>query len=144
MNTKSLLAIGLCVGILVTTIDASARGYRRPAAPKKPATQKTTPKPPVPKTLTVSGMLYSLSVPGKSLVMQDERTNATVNLVITSETKFAKDGQPVPATDIKAYSHITVTYQDTDSTVKTVTVTPKTGTTANPPPKDRKKTRSKN
>jgi hypothetical protein len=101
----------------------------------------------VPKTLTVSGILYFLNVSTKSLRVQEERTNSMVNLVLTSTTTFAKDGQPVPATAIKVYSHVTVTYQDTDSTVKTVTVTPKIGAIATPPAKPVKpvkKTKVKN
>ncbi len=142
MKTKSILFVALCAAILLTGFDASARVRRyhrhriayRPPQPRAP----TPPKPPAPKTIHVSGTLYSLNGPGRTLTVQDDNTRSQLRLVITPETKFIRDGQPVLATSIKTYEHVTVTYQDTDATVKEVKVTPKPGTTTNTPGKGTK------
>lgn len=147
MNTKSLLAMGLCAAVLFTAFDASARAWRRRYV-RRPAPHQRAPQPPpkpvAPKILTVSGTLYSLNAPGKSLMIQDDNTRSTLNLVITPATTFTRVGQPVLASSIKTYEHVTVTYQDTDKMLKSVNVTPKPGTTTSPPAKSRKQTSPKN
>ena len=147
MNKKPLLLTGLCAAILLTAFDASARfrryrqPVRRPVPQQKP---QTPPKPVAPKILTVSGTLYSLNAPGKSLMIQDDNTRSTLNLVITPATTFTRVGQPVLASSIKTYEHVTVTYQDTDKMLKSVNVTPKPGATTSPPEKKRKSASPKN
>jgi hypothetical protein len=131
MNKKSLLLTGLCAAILLTGFDASARygrsRYRPPPPQQKP---QPPPKPVPPKILSVSGTLYSLNAPGKSLMIQDDNAKSMLNLVVTPQTKFIRGGQTVPPAGIKTYEHVSVTYQDTDSTAKEVRVTPASGTPA--------------
>ena len=133
MKTRTTLFVALCAAILFTGFDASARvrryhrhriSYRPPARPPAP------PRPAAPKILQVSGTLYSLNGPGRSLMIRDDNTKSQLRLVITPQTKFIRDGQQVQPTSIKAYEHVAVTYQDTDATAKEVKVTPLAGTSA--------------
>lgn len=66
----------------------------------------------------------SLYAPSKSLMILDDDTKATVNLVLTPQTKFIREGKEVPPTAFQAYEHATVSYQDTDRTVKEVRLSP--------------------
>ena len=126
--------MGLCAAVVFTGLDANARGYRyryprrstrQPNRTPPPACPKTNA---VPKIVHVSGTLYSLNGPGKSLTLQDDNTRSTLSLVITPETKFTRDAQTVLPAAIKTYEHVSVSYQNTDKTLKDVAVTPKPGT----------------
>ena len=130
MKTKSVLFMALGALILFGGFDASARGWRyhRPRTGYRQPRPVPPPKPPKPKILQMSGTLYSLNAPGRSMTMQDDNTRSTFNLVITPQTKFISGGKQVLPASIKTYEHVAVTYQDTDFTVKEVRVTPASGT----------------
>lgn len=108
--------------------------YRRPI-PRRPVyhqpqtTQQRT-NSVAPKTLVVSGTLYSLYAPARSLTIQDDNTRSTMTLVITPQTQFIRGGQQVQPTAFTTYEHVAVTYQDTDRTVKEVRLTPPSGAPA--------------
>lgn len=108
--------------------------YRRPT-PRRPiyrqpqASQQRT-NSVAPKTLVVSGTLYSLYAPARSLTIQDDNTRSTMTLVITPQTQFIRGGQQVQPTAFTTYEHVAVTYQDTDRTVKEVRLTPPSGAPA--------------
>jgi len=114
--------------ILSTLSKADARIIRRRAprrpAPARPVTPPPAPKPIVPKTLTASGSIMSLYAPSKSLMILDDNTKASINLVLTPQTKYVRDGKDVPSTAFQTYEHVTVSYQDTDRTVKEVRLSP--------------------
>ena len=129
MKTKSILFMALGALIIFGSFDASARGWRyhRPRAVYRQPTPVPPPKPPTPKILQMSGTLYSLNAPGRSLMIQDDNTRSTFNLVITPQTKFISGGKQVLPASIKTYEDVAITYQDTDSVVKEVRVTPASG-----------------
>jgi hypothetical protein len=132
MKMKSILFTTLCALFVFTSFDASARiwRYHRSRTVYRQPRPAPPPKPPVPKTLQVSGTLYSLNGPGRSLMIQDDNTKSMLNLVITPQTKFIRDGKTIPPAGLKTYEHVAVSYQDTDSTVKEVRVTSASGTPA--------------
>ena len=131
MKTRSLLTTGLCVAVLFTAFDASAR-VRKHRIIRRPAPRQAAQpaRPVAPKTLQLSGVLKGLNAPGKTLWITDDNTKSLLRLVITPQTKFIRDGHPVLATSLKTYEHVTVTYQDNDATVKEVKGTPLPGTPA--------------
>lgn len=102
---------------------------RRPIYRQPQATQQRT-NSVAPKTLVVSGTLYSLYAPARSLTIQDDNTRSTMTLVITPQTQFIRGGQQVQPTAFSTYEHVAVTYQDTDRTVKEVRLTPPSGAPA--------------
>lgn len=124
------LAVFATAVVLSTLGEADARVIRRRRTPycrpqpARPATPPPAPKPVVPKTLTASGSIMSLYAPSKSLMILDDNTKSSVNLVITPQTRFVRDGNDVPPTAFQTYEHVTVSYQDTDRTVKEVRLSP--------------------
>ncbi len=137
-NLGCLLAIAL-IGFSVFEAQARVIRYRhgpryryrapRPQPPPKP------PKPPKPKTLSASGTVMGLNVSAKTLSITDDNTRSTLNLVITPQTTFTRNNKAILPAAIRTYEHVTVSYQDTDSTVKAVKVTPKPGSATAPAPK---------
>ena len=71
--------------------------------------------------------MLSLSTVGKSLSLKDDNTKTVLRLTITPQTKFTRGGNPVLADSIQTYTHLTVSYQDTDGALKEVKITPLSG-----------------
>lgn len=142
MKTRNFLPLlGLTIAALAFgESDALARGRhyhrnyrpysRRPPPPPRPP--RAPPKPPAPKTLQSSGTVLSLSTLGKSLSLKDDNTKTTLRLVITPQTKFIREGKTVLPEQIPTYSHVTVSYQNTDGALKEVKVTPLPGAGGQP------------
>ena len=111
--------------------DALARGWRyRRIHYRRPPPQRLPPAPakaPTPKMLQSSGTVWSLSTRGKSLSLIDDNTKGMLNLTITPQTKFSGQGKPILADSIKPNRHVTVSYLDTDNTLKEVKITPLPG-----------------
>ena len=115
--------------VLSTLSEADARVIRRrvpyrPPQPARPATPQPAPKPVVPKTLEASGSVMIINAGAKSLMLLDDNTKTTLNLVITPQTKFVRLGKDVPPSAFQYYEHVTVSYQDTDLTLKEVRLSP--------------------
>lgn len=121
-----LLAIGVLVfaGVALQARVIRRRVPYRPPQPARPATPPPAPKPVVPKTLTASGSVMGINASAKSLMILDDTTKATVNFVLTPQTKFIWLDKEVKPEEFKNYSHVTVSYQDTDRTVKEVRLSP--------------------
>lgn len=134
---RLLVAIFTMTVALSTLFEADARVIRRRAprrpAPARPATPPPAPKPVAPKTLTASGSIMGLYAPSKSLTIFDDDTKATVNLVLTPQTKYVRNGQDVPPTAFQTSEHVAVSYQDTDRTVKEVRLSPPGSRVTAPP-----------
>ena len=128
-NKHLLLLLTLTItGLTFSESDALARGwhyrrvhYRRPPPQRPPP---APPKAPTPKTLQSSGTVWSLSTRGKSLSLRDDNTKSVLNLTITPQTSFSGQGKPILAESIRPYTHVTVSYLNTDNTLKEVRITP--------------------
>lgn len=126
---KLLLALTLA-SVVLSGFDASARGIRvrryHPRHYRQPYRQPAPPKPqppPKPKTLSLSATVLSVWVPGKTLSVRDDNTKSSLSFVIAPTTKFIRAGRAVPPENIKPQEHVTLSYQDTDRTLKEVKVT---------------------
>ncbi len=129
MKTRQYLRLASVLAALFFTLgEADARVVRRRAPyrpPARPAAKPApAPKPVVPKTVEASGLVMGIFPGSKSLMILDDTTHVTASFVLAPESKFFWIDKEVKPEAFKTHSHVTVSYQDTDRTVKEVRLSP--------------------